>query len=86
MEAQWTLNDKPLKSDDHYNITNDGLKYTLAIADVKLTDAGQFKVVVKNKLGEQSKQCELKVMRTYFNLFQSNLITCKLLMEIFNFN
>lgn len=65
MDAQWTLNDKPIKPDDHYDITNEGLKYTNAIADVKLTDAGQFKVVVKNKLGEQSKQCELKVMRTY---------------------
>lgn len=65
LEAQWTLNDKPLKPDDHFNITNDGLKYTLSIADVKLSDAGQFQVVVKNKLGEQSKQCELKVMRMY---------------------
>lgn len=65
LEAQWTLNDKPLKSDDHFNITNDGLKYTLEIADVALSDAGQFKVVVKNKLGELSKQCVLSVMRMY---------------------
>lgn len=65
MDVQWTLNDKPLKPDDHYNITEDGLKFKLAIADVKLTDAGRFKVVVKNKLGELSKQCELNVMRKY---------------------
>lgn len=65
LEPQWTLNDKPLKSDDHYTITEDGLKYKLAIADVKLNDAGTFKVVVKNKLGELSKQCELSVMRMY---------------------
>lgn len=70
LEAQWTLNDKPLKADDHFNITNDGLKYTLEIADVKLSDAGQFKVVVKNKLGEQAKQCELSVMRMYKYIFE----------------
>lgn len=80
LEAQWTLNDKPLKPDDHYNITNDGLKYTLEIADVKLSDAGQFKVAVKNKLGEQSKQCELKVMRKYISmlhLIKNNKMTRK---------
>lgn len=65
LDAQWTLNDKPLKPDDHYSIIEDGqkLKYKLSIADVKLTDAGTFKVKVSNKLGELSKQCTLSVMR-----------------------
>lgn len=63
LESQWTLNDKPLKSDEHYTIIEDGLKYKLSIADVKLSDAGKFKVTVKNKLGDLSKQCELSVMR-----------------------
>ncbi|XP_031635461.1 obscurin-like, partial [Contarinia nasturtii] len=62
LDVEWTLNDKPLKSNDHYTITEDGLRYKLSIADVKLTDAGTFKVVVKNKLGELSKQCDLSVM------------------------
>lgn len=65
LDAQWTLNDKPLKADDHYSITEDGLRYKLSIADVKLDDAGTFKLVVKNKLGELSKQCKLSVMRKY---------------------
>lgn len=65
LEAQWTLNGKPLTPNDHYNISEDGLRYKLSIADVKLADAGTFKVIVKNKLGEQSKQCELSVMRKY---------------------
>lgn len=65
LDVQWTLNDKPLKSDEHYTITEDGLKYKLSIADVKLADAGAFKVTVKNKLGELSKQCVLGVMRKY---------------------
>lgn len=67
LDAQWTLNDKPLKADEHFDITEDGLKYKLSIADVKLTDAGQFKVVVKNKLGELSKECKLNVMRKYID-------------------
>lgn len=62
-EAQWTLNGKPLKSDDHYNTTEDGPRYKLSIADVRLADAGTFKVLIKNKLGELPKQCELSVMR-----------------------
>lgn len=65
LDAQWTLNDKPLKADEHYNITEDGLKYKLSIPDVKLTDAGLIKIVVKNKLGELSKECKLSVMRKY---------------------
>lgn len=65
LEAQWTLNDKPLKAGEHYNITEDGLRYKLSIADVKLDDAGTFKISVKNKLGELSKQCKLNVMREY---------------------
>lgn len=65
LDPQWTLNDKPLMADDHYSIIEDGqkLKYKLSIADVKLTDAGTFKVKVSNKLGELSKQCTLSVMR-----------------------
>lgn len=63
LEVQWTLNDKPLKSDNHYTITEDNLKYKLSIADVKLYDAGAFKVTAKNKLGELSKQCVLNIMR-----------------------
>lgn len=67
-EATWTLNGKPLKADDHFDIVEDGLRYKLSIADVKLSDAGNFQVVIKNKLGELSKQCELGVMRKfYFN-------------------
>lgn len=62
-EAQWTLNGKPLKDDEHYRIINDDLKYKLSIADVKLSDAGQFQVVIKNLLAESSKQCTLNVMR-----------------------
>lgn len=85
LEAQWTLNDKPLKSDDHYTITEDGLKYKLSIADVALTDAGQFKIVVKNKLGELSKQCELGVMREYWKLWPKNdLVTDTSMFFIFS--
>lgn len=65
-EAQWTLNGKPLTPNDHHKITEDGLKYKLSIAETKLSDAGNIQVVIKNQLGELSKQCELKVRRKYY--------------------
>lgn len=67
-EAIWTLNGKPLKNDDHYKIVEDGLKYNLSIAETALGDAGNFQVVIKNPLGELSKQCQLHVMRMYWNI------------------
>lgn len=64
-EAQWLLNGKPLSADEHYNIIEDDLRYKLSIAEVKLSDQGQFQVVIKNKLAELTKQCKLDVMRKF---------------------
>lgn len=64
-EAQWLLDGKPLKSDDHYAITEDDLRYKLSIEDVQKDDKGEIKVVIKNRLAELVKQCALDVMRKY---------------------
>lgn len=44
-------------------ILQDGNKYKLEIAEVKLGDEGTYKVIVKNKLGEQALQAVLDVSR-----------------------
>lgn len=85
-EAIWTLNGKPLKADDHYKIIEDGLKYKLSIAETALSDAGTFQVVIKNKLGELSKQCQLHVMRTYYLINLFNLVKNKNCFFFFGFN
>lgn len=64
-EAEWFHNGKPLKADDHVKLTEEGDKYKLSIAETKLSDEGTFKVVIKNKLGEVSKQADLSVMRKF---------------------
>lgn len=66
-KAEWTLNGQPLTPDEHYNIVEDDLRYKLSIAEVKPTDQGQYQVLIKNQLGELSKQCKLDVMRTYYD-------------------
>lgn len=62
-DAEWYHNDKLVKPDDHFKITVEGDKYKLSIASTKLDDAGVWKVVIKNQLGEVSKQAELTVLR-----------------------
>lgn len=64
-EAQWTLNGEHLIPNDHYTITEDDLRYKLSIDDVYKGDKGQISVVIKNRLGELTKQCTLDVMRKY---------------------
>lgn len=62
-EAQWLHNGKPIKADSRVKITEDGNKYKLEIAEVKLGDQGTYQVVVKNKLGEKAQQAVLDVSR-----------------------
>lgn len=66
-EAQWLLNDKPIKADDHVKIVEDGNKYKLEIAEVKLSDKGNYRVIIKNKLGEKEQQAVLDVSRELFH-------------------
>lgn len=62
-EAQWLHNGKPMKADSRIKIVEDGNKYKLDITEVKLGDEGEYKVIIKNKLGEKAQQAVLSVSR-----------------------
>lgn len=64
-EAQWLHDGKPIKADSRVKIIEDGNKYKLDITDVKLEDKGEYKVIIKNKLGEKVKQGVLSVSRKF---------------------
>lgn len=67
-EAQWLHDGKPIKADSRVKIIEDGNKYKLDITDVKLEDKGEYKVIIKNKLGEKVKQGVLSVSRKFLRL------------------
>lgn len=67
-EAQWLHDGKPIKADSRVKIIEDGNKYKLDITDVKLEDKGEYKVIIKNKLGEKVKQGVLSVSRKCLQL------------------
>lgn len=60
-EATWLHDGKPMKADGRVKIVEDGDKYRLDITDVKMEDKGEYKVIIKNKLGEKTKQGVLSV-------------------------
>ncbi|KAG4067668.1 hypothetical protein HA402_005440 [Bradysia odoriphaga] len=60
-EAQWLHNGQPMKADSRVKIVEDGNKYKLDITEVKLGDEGEYKVIIKNKLGEKAQQAVLSV-------------------------
>ncbi|XP_030557678.1 obscurin isoform X1 [Drosophila novamexicana] len=55
-EAMWYHDGKPLTSDEHFGIAVDGDRYKLEVKSLDLKDAGEYKVVIKNKCGEKSHQ------------------------------
>lgn len=62
-EVEWSHEGKTIKADNRIKITENGNKYKLEILDTKLEDAGSYKVVVKNKLGEKFQTGDLSVTR-----------------------
>ncbi|XP_064554448.1 obscurin isoform X2 [Drosophila montana] len=55
-EAVWYHDGKPLTSNGHFDIGVDGDRYKLEVKSLDLEDAGEYKVVIKNKCGEKSHQ------------------------------
>lgn len=62
-EATWLHDGKPLKADGRIKIIEQGDLYKLDITDVRLDDKGEYKVIIKNQLGEQQRQGVLSVSR-----------------------
>uniref|UniRef100_A0A0K8U7P3 Muscle M-line assembly protein unc-89 n=2 Tax=Bactrocera latifrons TaxID=174628 RepID=A0A0K8U7P3_BACLA len=55
-EAVWYHDGKPIQADQRVATIVDGEKYRLEIKELQLPDAGEYKVVIKNKCGEKSLQ------------------------------
>lgn len=63
-EAIWMHDGKEIKIEPgRVKITQDGEKFKLDIKEVKMEDQGEIKVVVQNKVGEQSERTKLHVIR-----------------------
>lgn len=60
-EVEWLHNGKPMKADSRIIIKNEGEKYMFEIKELKLEDAGEYKAIIKNKVGEQSQKCLLSL-------------------------
>ncbi|XP_036332219.1 obscurin [Rhagoletis pomonella] len=55
-EALWYHDGKPIHADNRVATFVDGDKYRLEIKELELSDAGEYKVIIKNKCGEKSLQ------------------------------
>uniref|UniRef100_A0A034VYZ1 Muscle M-line assembly protein unc-89 n=2 Tax=Bactrocera dorsalis TaxID=27457 RepID=A0A034VYZ1_BACDO len=55
-EAVWYHDGKPIQADQRVATIVDGDKYRLEIKELQLSDAGEYRVVIKNKCGEKSLQ------------------------------
>lgn len=65
-EAQWLHNGNPIKADSRVKVIDDGKLYKLDITEAKLEDAGAYQIIVKNKVGEQTRKAQLSVSRKDF--------------------
>ncbi|XP_054088791.1 obscurin [Zeugodacus cucurbitae] len=55
-EAIWYHDGNLIQTDQRVAVITDGDKYRLEIKELQLSDAGEYKVVIKNKCGEKSLQ------------------------------
>uniref|UniRef100_A0AAG5DF48 Muscle M-line assembly protein unc-89 n=1 Tax=Anopheles atroparvus TaxID=41427 RepID=A0AAG5DF48_ANOAO len=61
-EVSWYHNDELVKASDRIRITDSGTTYKIENRDVKEADAGEWKAVVKNRIGEKSLPAKLTVI------------------------
>ncbi|XP_058062873.1 obscurin [Anopheles bellator] len=61
-EVSWYHNDELVKATDRIRITDSGTSYKIENRDVKEADAGEWKAVVKNRIGEKSLPAKLTVI------------------------
>ncbi|XP_021696069.1 LOW QUALITY PROTEIN: obscurin [Aedes aegypti] len=58
----WMHNGEEVKASERIRITDSGTLYKIENLDVKEADAGEWKAVVKNRIGEKSLPCNLTVI------------------------
>ncbi|KAI0989369.1 hypothetical protein GJ496_004953 [Pomphorhynchus laevis] len=78
----WTINGKAILNVSRFNISSDGGISTLSIDPCRSIDNGVVTCIAKNKFGEASTKCELKVIPkstpAYFDLVMDNAIQINL--------
>lgn len=68
--AQWLHDGEQIKDEpNRVKITQHGDNFKLEIAQVKLEDMGEIKVVILNKVGDQTEAANLKVIRKLYTFF-----------------
>lgn len=58
----WVHNGEEVKASERIRITDSGTLYKIENLDVKEADAGEWKAVVRNRIGEKSLPCNLTVI------------------------
>ena len=60
-EVKWFLDDKPLRSNFHYEISEDGSDHSLCIRSVTLDDKGLYKCEATSKLGKVTRKFQVNL-------------------------
>ncbi|XP_065086396.1 obscurin isoform X3 [Ochlerotatus camptorhynchus] len=60
--VSWVLNGEEVNASERIRITDSGTLYKIENLDVKEADAGEWKAVVKNRIGEKTLPCHLTVI------------------------
>ncbi|XP_037085172.1 obscurin-like isoform X4 [Pollicipes pollicipes] len=60
-EPHWMMDGNEIHSSENYVIQQDGHRYRLIIPRVRYEDAGQYRLTLKNRMGEVTEQCKLIV-------------------------
>ena len=75
--AEWYKDEQLIDKWPRFKQNQDDIMFTLTISDAKTTDAGHFKFVVKNALGQMENNAYLNVERTW-NVYWVNTILVSL--------
>ena len=60
-DVQWFVDDKPLKSNFHYEITEDGHERSLCLREVTLDDRGVYKCEATSTLGKVTRKFQINI-------------------------
>ena len=60
-DVKWFIDDKPLKNNFHYDITEDSHEYSMCIRDITRDDRGVYKCVASSKLGKVTRKFQVNI-------------------------
>jgi hypothetical protein len=65
--VKWFLDDKPLRNNIHYDISEDGNEHSLCIRSVTLDDKGLYKCEATSKLGKVARKFQVNLQGEMVN-------------------